>query len=83
MNPPTKSKIVNIVNKKGELIAVAVSGLNKEITEGINFGIKSSAAQNFLNSNKLKPETNLYSKELSLGKIVNLLEKSTVYTFCN
>ncbi len=72
-----------IVNKKGELIAVAVSGLNKEITEGINFGIKSSAAQNFLDSNKLKPEKNLYSKELSLGKIVNLLEKSTVYTFCN
>ena len=72
-----------IVNKKGELIAVAVSGLNKEITEGINFGIKSSSAQNFLDSNKIKSEKNLYSKELSLGKIVNLLEKSTVYTFCN
>jgi S1-C subfamily serine protease len=72
-----------IVNKKGGLIGIAVSGLSKKVTEGINFGIKSSAAKNFLTSNKLKLERNLYSKELSLGKIVSLLEESTVYTFCN
>ena len=72
-----------IVNKKGELIGIAVSYIIREVAEGINFGIKSSAAQNFLVSNNLKPEKNLYLKELSLGKIVNLLEESTVYTYCN
>ena len=71
-----------IVNKQGNLIAIAVAGLSKDVTEGINFGIKSSAARNFLDSNKVKPEKALYSRDLSLGKIVSLLEDTTVYTFC-
>jgi len=71
-----------IVNKQGDLIAIAVAGLSKDVTEGINFGIKASAARNFLDSNKIKPEKTLYSRDLSLGKIVSLLEESTVYTFC-
>ena len=36
------------VNTKGQLVAVAVSGMSKDVTEGINFGIKASAAPNFL-----------------------------------
>ncbi len=72
-----------IVNKQGDLIAIAVAGLSKDVTEGINFGIKASAARNFLDSNKIKPEKTLYSRDLSLGKIVSLLEDSTVYTYCN
>ena len=71
-----------IVNKQGDLIAIAVAGLSTDVTEGINFGIKASAARNFLDSNKIKPEKTLYSRDLSLGKIVSLLEESTVYTFC-
>ena len=72
-----------IVNEGGELVGVAVSGLAKDQSEGINFGIKASAARNFLDSNKIKPEKTLYSRDLSLGKIVSLLEDSTVYTYCN
>ena len=39
-----------IVNEDGDLVAVAVSGLAKDITEGINFGIKGSSVMNFLKS---------------------------------
>ena len=42
-----------IVNEKGQLIAIAVSGMSKEVTESLNFGIKSSAAANFLKLNKI------------------------------
>ena len=34
-----------IVNEDGELVAIAVSGMSKEITEGLNFGIKVSAVK--------------------------------------
>ena len=37
-----------IVNENGDLIAIAVSGLAKDQTEGINIGMKSSAAETFL-----------------------------------
>ena len=46
-----------IVNDDGELIAVAVSGLAKDLTEGINFGIKASSVKNFLDVNKAKYST--------------------------
>ena len=73
-----------IINEDGELVAVAVSGLSKDITEGINFGIKSSSVMNFLDVNSIDYK---YSKSstFSFGnkKLNNLLEKSTVYTYCN
>ena len=72
-----------IVNEKGDLVAVAVSGLAKDITEGINFGIKGSSVMNFLDVNSIDY---IYSKSTySFGnkKLNKLLEESTVYTFCN
>ena len=71
-----------IVNENGELVAIAVSGMAKDITEGLNFGIKSSAAANFLKSNKISPSTGYMSFSTSGDKLVKLLEESTVYTFC-
>ena len=41
-----------IINGDGELVAIAVSGMSKDKTEGINFGIKVSAAERFLNEKK-------------------------------
>ena len=55
----------------------------KDITEGLNFGIKASAAANFLKSNKISPSTGYMSFSTSDDKLVKLLEESTVYTFCN
>jgi S1-C subfamily serine protease len=72
-----------IVNEKGQLVAIAVSGLNKEVTEGLNFGIKASAASNFLKSNKMKPNIQKSNFSMDDDQLVNLLEESTVYTFCN
>ena len=71
-----------IVNEDGELVAIAVSGMSKEITEGLNFGIKVSAVKNFLNSNKIKVSSSFMSLGMNDDKLVDLLEKSTVYTFC-
>ena len=71
-----------IVNEKGQLVAVAVAGMSKEITEGISFGIKSSAVTNFLKTNKISPETNFTSFSMNVEKVNQLLEESTVYIFC-
>jgi len=71
-----------IVNKKGELVAVAVSGMSKEITEGLNFGIKSSAVENFLRSNNINPKISSTKFSMNNDKVNLLLEESTVYTFC-
>ena len=72
-----------VVNQSGELIGVAVSGLDKGSTEGINFAIKSEAVKTFLTSNNIKPSTNYFSRDLKNDKLLKILEKATVYTFCN
>ena len=73
-----------IVNDDGELVAVAVSGLAKDQSEGINFGIKASSVRNFLNVNSIKyTDSSLTKFSLSNKKLNQLLEDSTVYTFCN
>jgi len=71
-----------IVSIKGQLVAIAVSGMSKDVTEGINFGIKASAAANFLKSNKIRPSVGYMSFSMEDDKLVKLLEESTVYTFC-
>ncbi|WP_440691213.1 S1C family serine protease [Candidatus Pelagibacter sp. HIMB1782] len=72
-----------IINENGSLVAIAVSGLAKDKTEGINFGIKSSAAQNFLKSNNLNPKISMYSGIQENDKLLEILEEGTVYTYCN
>ena len=71
-----------IINKKGLLVGIAVSGLAKDQTEGINFGIKSSAAESFLKSNKIKPIKSSNLNVRSNDDLLNILEESTVYTYC-
>ena len=73
-----------IVNDDGELVAVAVSGLAKDQSEGINFGIKASSVKNFLDVNKIKYSTSSLVKfSMSNKKLNDILEESTIYTFCN
>ena len=73
-----------IVNEDGELIAVAVSGLSKDIAEGIAFGIKASSVKNFLEVNNVKYSTpSIFSFGMNDEKLNKILEESTVYTFCN
>ena len=72
-----------IVNDTGELVGIAVAGFAKDVSEGINFGIKSSTARTFLNTNKVKPGSSYMTFAMNNKKLLNLLEESTVYTFCN
>ena len=68
--------------KTGELVAVAVAGLSKEVTESINFGIKAGSVKNFLDSNQIN--TSLTASKYSFGSVdlSAILENATVYTFC-
>ena len=71
-----------IVDESGNLVAVAVSGMSKEVTEGINFGIKSWAVANFLSVNDIQPNmSNKYSK-MNDDKLNQLLEESTLFISC-
>lgn len=72
-----------IINENGDLVAIAVSGLAKDQTEGINFGIKSSAAENFLKSNKVSPKKSMFLGIKDNEKLLEILEEGTVYTYCN
>ena len=57
--------------------------MSKEVTEGINFGIKSSAAERFLNSNSITPKKNFFSSTKNNEDLLKILEEGTVYTYCN
>ena len=72
-----------IINENGDLIAIAVSGLAKDQTEGINFGIKSSAAETFLRSNKINPKKSMHVGIKDNDKLLEILEEGTVYTYCD
>ena len=73
-----------IVNEDGDLVAVAVSGLDKSKSEGIGFGIKASSVKNFLEVNNVKySSSSLINFGFGEKKLVKLMEASTVYTFCN
>lgn len=72
-----------IVNYKGELVAVAVSGMNKKLAEGINFGIKAKVVEQFLKSNSIKPSFNIFAFEKDNKSLNSLLENVTVYVYCD
>jgi len=70
-----------IVGEGGELIGIAVSGLAKEVSEGINFGIKSSAALNFLGANEIDP-SRVNRSSMNSDKLLKILEESTLFISC-
>ena len=73
-----------IVDEDGNLVAVAVSGLDKSASEGIGFGIKASSVRNFLDVNDIEYSTpGILNFGMNANKLNSLLEKSAVYTFCN
>ena len=44
--------------------------MDKDLTEGINFAIKSGAVKTFLTANKIKPSSSFYSRELKNDKLL-------------
>ncbi len=71
-----------IVSEEGYLIGISVAGLDKSKTESVNFGIKASSLEQFLNVNKIKYNKPIYEFSSSKDKLRNLLENSTVYISC-
>lgn len=72
-----------IVNEEtGELVAVAVAGLRKDKTEAVNFGIKTNSLKNFLDANQIKTTGSKMLFSFGNVDVSNILEESTVYTFC-
>jgi len=69
-----------IVNSSGQLVAVAVSGLTK--AQNVNFGIKSKAVLDFLNTNSVKVSSGVFNFNKSNSSLQKLLEESTVYIYC-
>ena len=66
--------------ESGQLVAVSVMGMQKNISEGQNFGIKTSSVRNFLDANQIRiPSSFGAFKSVDVAK---LLEDSTLYTFC-
>ena len=71
-----------VYENNGELAAVAVAGLSKDKTEAVNFGIKASSVKNFLQSNQIDLTLVKQKFDFSNDDLVELLENSTLYTFC-
>lgn len=63
----------------GELVAVSVMGMKKSISEGQNFGIKTSSVKNFLEANNVKVQSSWFGA----SDVAKLLEDSTLYTYCD
>lgn len=78
-----------IVNKKGNVVGVAVAKLDYKkvieafntIPENTNFGVKSSTLNQFLNANKVRSSSPKGS-EMSIRDIGEKIEKATVYLDC-
>ena len=71
-----------VSEKTGELVGVAVSGLNKARTEAVNFGIKTNSLKNFLDSNQIKTPSSKILFGFGNADVSSILEDSTVYTYC-
>ena len=66
----------------GDLVGVANMKLDSSISEGTNFAIKASTIENFLTSNKVKTSTRYLSFGKSREGLLDLLESSTVFIYC-
>jgi len=71
-----------VYEENGLLAAVAVAGLRKDMTEAINFGIKGSSLRNFLEANQLNLATIEQKFSFDDEDLAELLEATTLYTFC-
>ena len=66
----------------GDLVAVAVAALNKDVidNQAVNYGIKAASVKNFIESNQL--DTKTLEKKYNTAGIAKLLENAVLYTFC-
>ena len=56
--------------------------MRKDKTEAINFGIKTNSLKNFLDSNQIKTSGSKLLFSFGSVDVSQILEESTVYTYC-
>jgi serine protease Do len=79
-----------VMDKAGNIIGVTVSKLNAlqvakvtdDIPQNVNFAIKASIAENFLETNNITPNTLLSDKQLETTTLAELSRRFTVRVTC-
>ena len=70
-----------ILNKKGNVVGVAVATIDKSKAESFNFGIKSSTLKQFAKSNKIN-FSSPNRREMDMKKLGNFITDSTIMIEC-
>ena len=72
-----------IYDKRGNIVGVAVSRLNVNRTDTINFGIKGSTVKQFLSAHDIPTKWSNRNKDLTSKDIYKIASKQTVMIICH
>ena len=72
-----------IYDKRGNIVGVAVSRLNVNRTDTINFGIKGSTVKQFLSAHDIPTKWSNRNKDLTSKDIYKIASKQTVMIVCH
>ena len=71
-----------IYDKRGNIVGVAVSRLNVNRTDTINFGIKGSTVKQFLSAHNVPSKWSNKDQEMTTKDIYQIASKQTVMVVC-
>ena len=72
-----------IYDKRGNIVGVAVSRLNVNRTDTINFGIKGSTVKQFLSANDIPTKWSNRNKVINTQELYKIASKQTVMVVCH
>ena len=72
-----------IYDKRGNIVGVAVSRLNVNRTDTINFGIKGSTVKQFLSANDIPTKWSNRNKVINTQELYKIASKETVMVVCH
>lgn len=71
-----------VLNADGEVVGVAVAGLDKRETEGINFAVSSQTLSTFIKTNGINHSSSFFSSKKDNKELAEIGSKSTIQLFC-
>ena len=72
-----------VYDKRGNIVGVAVSRLNVNRAEYVNFGIKGSTVKQFLSAHEIPTKWSNRQKDKSTKEIYKIASKQTVMVVCH